>query len=198
VQWEKNRAQTKNLYLILNSLKREVGMFRGFLAIFLIAGAFGGQAGAGEFVDYGTQHQIMPPFADFMGDKGTEVLALHICASGSFMTGVHVKYNRFLCEDGLSSFRGGAYSPSDIRTNLNPNKQPPVRYQSHGMAACPPGTAMVGLHAARNVLLCVPLQTTDWFIDANTARYGMHACPQGSVMAGIHVGRNLLLCGRPH
>ena len=84
------------------------------------------------------------------------------------------------------------------------------RYQSHEMAACPPGKAMVGLHAARNVLLCAPLQVSDLFVDSHTYRqpegaatpiFGsstgkMHACPKGSVMMGIHDARDLLLCGR--
>ena len=187
--------ETKKWVFHAATLKNEVGMFRGFLAFFLIIGAFGGQAFAGEFIDYGTAYKIMVPFSDFMGDKGSEVVGIHICAGGSFMTGVHVQENRFLCDDGRSWPRSG-YSPADIKTNVDPGRKGFHRYQSHGMAACPPGTAMIGLHAARNVLLCAPLPTTDWFVDPHTQRQRMHACPEGSVMVGIHVGRNNFLCGR--
>jgi len=185
--------QTKNWFFILASLKKKVDMLRIFLAIFLIAGAFGGPAVADEFVDYGTQYQFKPPFADFLGQ---EPISLHICAGGSFMTGVHVKYNWFLCEDGKGWF-GSTYRPSELTANEMPGRK--ERYSSHGMAACPPGKAMVGLHADRNVLLCAPLKMTDLFIDADTQRDKMpvmHACPKGSVMVGIHDAHNLLLCGR--
>jgi hypothetical protein len=184
--------QTKKWVFHVATLKKEMGMFRGFLAIFLIIGAFGGQAVAGEFLDGSTQHEILIPFPPF----GNKIIQIHICRGGSFMTGVHVKDNRFLCEDGIKYPRGRRYSPSDIKVNRTPDHGPARHYQSHGMAACPPGTAMVGLHEDRNVLLCAPLETTELFVDSHTQRLGMHACPKGSVMVGIHVGRNLLLCGR--
>lgn len=175
----------KSWYFILITRKKEVGKLHIFMAFFLIAGAFGGQAIGGEFVDYGTQYLIKVRFADFLGEGP---LSIHICTGYSYMTGVHVKDNRFLCDDYVA-----VYPPSALTTNEAPGQL--QRYQSHGMAACPPGKAMVGLHAARNVLLCAPLQTTNLFIDADTQREGMHACPKGSVLVGIHDDRNLLLCG---
>ncbi len=196
----------KNWFFILITWKKEVGKLQIFMASFLIAGALEGQAVAAEFIDpdNGTQYEIMVPFTDFQG-KGP--LTLHKCAGSSFMVGAHVKNNQFLCEDGVGWF-GTAYQPSDLTTNAMPPKVF-ERYQSHGMAACPPGKAMVGLHAARNVLLCAPLQTTDWFVDSYTYRQpegvtsflgplrgSMHTCPKGSVMVGIHDARDLYLCGR--
>jgi hypothetical protein len=162
-------------------------MFRIFLAICLIAGAFGGQAVAGEFTDTGTQTRI---FVNFIGIESN--VDLHMCRGGAFMVGVHVGENRFLCDDSIG-FMGKTYAPSDLKPNYAPGRQD--RYSSHRMAACPPGTAMTGLHVGKNVLLCAPLQTNDLFVDASTERAKMHACPAGSVMVGIHVGRNLLLCG---
>ena len=169
-------------------------MFRVFLTIFLIVGSFGGQAVAGEFLDHTTQHEIWLPWPTML--RGKEIQPIHVCPGASFMTGVHVKDNRFLCEDGIKYSRGGRYSPSDIKVNRTPGGGPPKRYQSHGMVACPPGTAMVGLHEGLNTLLCVSLETTELFVDSHTVRQNMHACPHRSVMVGIHVDRNLLLCGR--
>ena len=195
----------KSWLLIPITRKRGGVKFLIFTAFFLIAG--GGQVIGGEFIDpdNGTQYEIMVPFTDLQ-NKGP--LKLHKCGGSSFMVGVHVKNNRFLCEDGVGWFKA-AYQPSDITTNSMPPKEF-ERYESHGMAACPPGKAMVGLHAGRNVLLCAPLQVTDLFVDSHTYRQPegaappilgsstgkMHACPKGSVMVGIHDGRDLLLCGR--
>jgi len=165
-----------------------------------------GLAIATEFIDPepGTQYEVTVPFSDF---QKAPALVLHKCGGSSFMVGVHVKKNQFLCEDGVGWF-GTVYQPSDLTVNA---MQPKLfeRYQSHGMAACPPGKAMTGLHAARNVLLCAPLQMTDLFVDSHTYRgvgpvggigglqqARMHACPKGSVMVGIHDARDLLLCGR--
>ena len=204
--------QTKNWFFILASLKKQVDMLRIFLAISLIAGAFGGQAVAAEFIDYGTSHQFMVPFAD--SSKGP--LALHICGGNTFMIGVHVKDNKFACEDsfpflyadgGDKFFYSIRYqSPAEIIPNAQRGSV--QRYESHGMAACPPGTAMIGLHAARNVLACAPFSSTnpsdsmwalDLFVDAHTYRNvggeRLHTCPLGSVMVGIHDARDLLLCG---
>lgn len=185
-------GQTKNCFFILATLKKAVGMVSIFLAICLLAGTFGGQAVAGEFLDQTTQHAISIPFGVL--PQGVE--SVHVCPCGCFMTGVHIQDNRFLCEDGITDARGGRYTPSEIRVNASPGA-PRQRYQSHGMAACPPGTAMVGLHEGKNALLCAPLETTELFVDSYTQRLGMKACPIGTVMVGIDVGRNLLLCGRP-
>lgn len=174
-----------------------------FLVSVLCVGS--GLAIATEFIDPepGTQYEVTVTFTDF---QKAPALMLHKCGGSSFMVGVHVKMNQFLCEDGIGWF-GTAYQPSDLTVNAMPPKLF-ERYQSHGMAACPPGKAMVGLHAARNVLLCAPLQMTDLFVDSHTYRTtgsgrpigrpmsGMHTCPKGSVMVGIHDARDLLLCGR--
>jgi len=186
-------GQTKHWFFILATLKKAVGMGRIFLALCLFAGTFGGQAVAGEFLDQATQHAIAIPFGAVLSQG---IQSVHVCPCGSFMTGVHIRDNRFLCEDGITDSRGGRYTPSQIRVNVSPGTSR-QRYQSHGMAACPPGTAMVGLHEGKNALLCAPLETTELFVDSHTVRQNMHACPHGSVMVGIHVGRNLLLCGRP-
>ena len=97
------------------------------------------------------------------------------------------------------------YEPADIKPNAYPifkNK----RFRSHGMDACPTGTAMVGLHATGNVLACAPLSqlyshmTVEFWVDPNTYRplgtVNMHVCPNGWFMVGIHEARDLLLCGR--
>jgi hypothetical protein len=177
----------------LATLKKEVGMFCILLTTFMIPGTFGGQAIAGEFLDSGTDTRSKP--------LGTH--DIHTCRGGSFMVGVHVGKNIFLCDDSFG-YLGKTYSPSDLTdqrtpTPAAPNISPFRPYESHGMAACPPGKAMVGLHVGRNVLLCAPLQTRDLFVDEYTQTskgLRMHRCPEGSVMVGIHVGRNLLLCGR--
>src|SRR3972149_3210552 len=96
-------GQRENWIFILASLKKELNMLRIFLAISLIVGALGGQARAAEFIDpdHGTVHQIMVPFTDFRGEGP---LTLHKCGGSSFMIGVHVKSNRFACEDGVGWF----------------------------------------------------------------------------------------------
>ena len=167
-------------------------MFRIFLVVWMIAGAFGGQAIACEFQDTGTQTSIFVNFHDIESD-----LDVHICKGGTFMTGVRVEENRFLCDDSIG-LMGSAYEPSDLEPNYALDRH--VRYVSHGMAACPPPTAMVGLNTSKNVLLCAPcpafVATEDLFVDIDTVREGMHACPEGSVMVGILPGHDLLLCGQ--
>jgi len=166
-------------------------MFRIFLAICMIAGTFGGQVVACEFLDTGTQTRI---FVNFIGIESD--LDIPMCKGGTFMVGVDFGENRFLCDDSIG-FIGSTYAPSDLEPNYA--LDPQVRYTSHGMAACPLDTAMVGLHAPQNVLLCAPCtaldETQELFVDADTVRSGMHACPEGSVMVGILVGHDLLLCG---
>jgi len=158
----------------------------------MIAGAFGGQAIASEFQDTGTQASIFVNFNDI-----ESALDVHICKGGTFMIGVQVEEDRFLCEDSIG-FMGSAYAPSDLEPNYALDRH--VRYISHGMAACPPPTAMVGLNASKNVLLCAPcpafVATQDLFVDIDTVREGMHACPEDSVMVGILLDHDLLLCGR--
>jgi hypothetical protein len=186
-------GEIKRWFVNLATLRKEMVGFFIILAIFLIAGSFGGQAVAGEFLDSGTDTRSKP--------LGTQ--DIHTCRGGSFMVGVHVGKNIFLCDDSFG-YLGKTYSPSDLTdqrtpTPAAPNISPFRPYESHGMAACPPGKAMVGLHVGRNVLLCAPLQTRDLFVDEYTQTstgLRMHRCPEGSVMVGIHVGRNLLLCGR--
>lgn len=169
-------------------------MLRIFLAICMIAGAFGGQAIASEFLDTGTGNRI---FVNFIGIESD--LDIHMCKGGTFMVGVDVEESRFLCDDSIG-FMGSTYAPSDLEPNYALDRN--VRYTSHGMAACPPDTAMVGLQVSRNVLLCAPCtaldETQELFVDADTERLGMHACPENSVMVGILAGRDLLLCGSVH
>jgi len=158
----------------------------------MVAGAFGGQAIACEFQDAGTKTSIFVNFSDIERD-----LDIHMCKGGTFMVGVQVEENRFLCDDSIG-LMGSAYESSDLEPNYALNRH--VRYISHGMAACPPPTAMVGLNTSQNVLLCAPnpafVATEDLFVDIDTIREGMHACPEGSVMVGILAGNDLLLCGR--
>jgi len=169
-------------------------MIRIFLAICMIAGAFGGQALACEFQDTGTKIRMFVDFSDIERD-----LDIHMCKGGTFMTGIQVKENRFLCDDSIG-LMGSAYEPSDLEPNYALNHH--VRYESHGMAACPPPTAMVGLDVDHNVLLCAPspalVTMLDLSVDIDTAREGMHACPEGSVMVGILPDHDLLLCGQVH
>ena len=167
-------------------------MLRIFLAICMIVGAFGGQAIASEFQDTGTKTSMFVNFSDIEMD-----LDIPMCKGGTFMVGVRVEENRFLCEDSIG-LMGAAYAPSDLEPNYALNRY--VRYESHGMAACPPPTAMVGLNTSKNVLLCAPcpafVASEDLFVDIDTEREGMHACPEGSVMVGILLGHDLLLCGQ--
>ena len=169
-------------------------MLRIFLSIYMIASAFGGQAIACEFMDTGTEKRIFVNFIDVESD-----LDIHMCKGGTFMVGVDVGENRFLCEDSIG-FMGSTYAPSDLEPNYALGRQ--VRYESHGMAACPVDMAMVGLHVSQNVLLCAPCtaldETQELFVDADTVRLGMHVCPEDSVMVGILAGRDLLLCGSVH
>ena len=169
-------------------------MFRITLAICMIVGTFGGQAIACEFQDAGTKTSIFVNFSDIYRD-----LDIHMCKGGTFMVGVQVEENRFLCDDSIGII-GSAYAPSDLEPNYAFDQQ--VRYISHGMAACPPPEAMVGLDVDHNVLLCAPcpslVATEDLFVDIDTAREGTHACPEGSVMVGILPGQDLLLCGQVH
>jgi hypothetical protein len=158
----------------------------------MVAGAFGGQAVACEFQDAGTKTRMFVNFSDIHSE-----LDIHMCKGGTFMVGVQVEENRFLCDDSIGLI-GSAYAPSDLEPNYALNRD--VRFISHGMAACPPPTAMVGLNTSKNVLLCAPcpalVATQDLFVDMNTVREGMHACPEGSVMVGILLGHDLLLCGQ--
>jgi hypothetical protein len=169
------------------TLGKKMSILGVLLINYLIAGAFAGQALAGEFLDPGTQYQIYVPFSD---SKGT--YNIHICGGNAFMVGVHIGRNQFLCEDNHRY-----KSISGIQTNNIFSGTHIVRYSRQGMASCEPGFAMVGLHAGNNVLLCARLPTKEPFIDASTQRHGMHACPLFSYMVGIHVGRNLLLCAEP-
>ena len=179
-------------------------MRRIILTLFLVVASMGGRATAAEFVDYSTAHQMAVPFSDVSQNP----LSLHICANYSFMIGVHVQANQFACEDVFTteppdsreSIRHGG--PAQIKPNANPNALN-MRYESYGMAACPPGTAMVGLHAAGNVLACAPVPqyyTLEFMVDPHTYRFlgtvNMHVCPKNWFMVGIHEGRDLLLCGR--
>ena len=168
-------------------------MFRIFLAICMIVGSFGGQAIACEFQDAGTKIRMFVNFSDI-----ERHLDIHMCKGGTFMVGVQVEENRFLCDDSIG-FMASAYEPSDLEPNYDALNRH-VRYISHGMAACPPPTAMVGLDVDQNVLLCAPctafVATEDLFVDIDTVREGMHACPEGSVMVGILLGHDLLLCGQ--
>jgi len=167
-------------------------MFRIFLAICMIVGAFGGQTVACEFQDAGTKTRMFVNFSDIQRD-----LDIHMCKGGTFMVGVQVEENRFLCEDSIG-FMGSAYVPSDLEPNYALDRH--VRYISHGMTACPPPEAMVGLDIDHNVLLCAPnpafVASEDLFVDIDTAREGMHACPESSVMVGILPDHDLLLCGQ--
>jgi hypothetical protein len=167
-------------------------MIRIFLVICMIAGAFGGQAIACEFQDTGTQTSVFVNFNDIKSD-----LDVRICKGGTFMTGVQVEENRFLCDDSMG-LMGSAYEQSDLEPNYALDRH--VRYISHAMAACPPPTAMVGLNTSKNVLLCAPcpvlVAMQDLFVDTDTEREGMHACPEDSVMVGILPGNDLLLCAR--
>jgi len=160
----------------------------------MIGGAFGGGAIACEFLDSGTENRIFVNFIDIESD-----LDIHMCKGGTFMVGVDVGEIRYLCDDSIG-FMGSTYAPSDLEPNYALGRQ--VHYESHGMAACPPDTAMVGLHVSRNVLLCTPCsaldETQELFVDADTVWLGMHACPEDSVMVGILAGRDLLLCGSVH
>jgi len=160
----------------------------------MIVGAFGGQAIACEFQDSGTKTSIFVNFSDIHRN-----LDIHMCKGGTFMVGVQVEENRFLCDDRIGLI-GSAYAPSDLEPNYAFDQQ--VRYISHGMAACPPPEAMVGLDVDHNVLLCAPnpafVATEDLFVDIDTAREGMHACPEGSFMVGILPGHDPLLCGQVH
>jgi len=158
----------------------------------MIVGAFGGQAIACEFQDAGTKTSIFVNFSDIERD-----LDIHMCKGGTFMVGVQVEENRFLCDDSVG-LMGSAYESSDLEPNYALDRH--VRYISHGMVACPPPEAMVGLDVDHNVLLCAPdpafVATEDLFVDIDTVREGMHACPEGSVMVGILAGNDLLLCGQ--
>jgi len=169
-------------------------MLRIFLAICMIVGAFGGQAIACEFQDTGTKTRMFVNFSDIERD-----LNIHMCKGGTFMVGVDVEENRFLCDDSMG-LMAAAYDPSDLEPNYALDRQ--VRYTSHGMAACPPPTAMVGFDVDHNVLLCAPcpslVATEDLFVDIDTVRDDMHTCPEGSVMVGILPDHDLLLCGQVH
>jgi len=167
-------------------------MARIFLVICMIASAFGGQALACEFQDTGTKINMFVNFSDIQRD-----LDIHMCKGGTFMTGIQAEENRFLCDDSIG-LMGAAYESSDLKPNYALDQH--VRYISHGMVACPPPEAMVGLDVDHNVLLCAPdpafVATEDLFVDIDTVREGMHACPEGSVMVGILAGNDLLLCGQ--
>jgi len=184
-------------------------VIRVFVLI-LLALSFAQAAVAETFVDGGSQHNMAKPGLGV----GGKLISVHVCGRGNaVMTGAHVGQNLFLCSDQLSmtSANGSTitwspvYNPWDIRSNLVNGLS---SYQSHGMAACPPGHAMVGLHAGANILACVDVARSapqgarlQQWVDGNTqTRQGMvnmHSCgAEGSFMVGIHVGRNLFLCGR--
>ena len=118
-------------------------MRRIILAVLLVFTIVGGRATAAEFVDYGTQHQLYVEDLEVRNP-----LSLHICANNAFMIGAHVKANQFVCEDTfpIVGFWGQSASrePQILFRHSGPaaifsNVKKMVRYQSHGMAACPPG-----------------------------------------------------------
>jgi len=149
-------------------------------------------AAAFEFVDFNTQH--------WMGFN------VHICGQKSFMRGAHVQANRFLCTNKMTVYQhGGRKVIGEQMIVASRRLVSNQGYQSHGMAACPPGKAMVGLHAGKNQLVCGSMvglgkrYALEVSIDSNTVEQEggvtMHACPVGSVMVGIHISKNLFLCG---
>lgn len=187
------------------------------LVLILLVLSFAQAAVAETFVDGGSQHNMAKPGLGSLvkpGLVGGKLHAVHVCGRGNaVMTGAHVGQNLFLCTDQLSMMSANGntvtwspvYSSSDITSNYVNGLS---SYQSHGMAACPPGHAMVGLHAGANILACVDVARSapqgarlQQWVDGNTqTRQGMvniHSCgAEGSFMVGIHVGRNLFLCGR--
>jgi hypothetical protein len=109
---------------------------------------------------------------------------MHACPEGSYMSGVRVDNNEFLCaRRGLDTYQT---SEEIVRYKGG--------YAEFGMANCPRGYAMTGFHEAKNQLLCAPLNGNARQIDYSTSRAGMHTCPGGGVMTGIHVGKNRLTC----
>lgn len=127
------------------------------------------QALATEYIDYGTQRSNM-----------------HACQVGSYMTGLHIKDNRFSCTPDFSNYSYG-------------NEWVDQSTQKLGMHVCPDEMAMTGYNYGKNLLLCArfPKALVNETIDTSTQRNSMHSCPMGSIMIGIHAGNNLLLCAWP-
>jgi hypothetical protein len=169
--------------------------------------SFTPNANAETFLDGGTQQQLGVQ-KGFVG----KLLSVHVCGRGNaVMQGVHVGQNQFLCTDRITSTLSDGstrtWVPAYTRGEVTSNYVNNMPYQSNGMAACPPGYAMVGLHAGENVLACAYVarsapagNTLQLWVDSSTqhweGRLSLHSCGEGAFMVGIHVGNNLLLCGR--
>ncbi|MDU8927256.1 hypothetical protein RXV86_07660 [Alisedimentitalea sp. MJ-SS2] len=156
---------------------------------------------------------VQPAPAETFVDGGTQMSSTHVCGrSNAVMKGAHVGKNLFLCTDQLiwtsASGIATAWFPVYIQSDVKSNYYNGSKYQSHGMAACPPGFAMAGFNERLNILACVDVarsapsgaklqQWVDGHTQFRTGSVTMHACPgDGSFMVGIHVGKNLFLCGR--
>ena len=68
--------------------------------------------------------------------------------------------------------------------------------QRNGMHSCPVGQFVLGVHVAKNLLICatIPDNFGAEIVDKNTQEQGMHACPFGMAMTGLHANKNLLAC----
>lgn len=196
--------------------RKDMIRFRFTLA--LILSALVAPAKAGEFVDYGTQHQLPVPAIGKIGSGPQyNMIQLHICGGGAVMRGVHIGANQFLCAEEVQFATGSGVVQLPVTvpfSSIVSNMQGPFRsyqdFRLKGIASCPPMHVMVGLHAGRNILACAPVRPQayrggamlEWTttLDFNTSeRVGntsMHTCPRGSLMVGIHIARNVLICGR--
>ena len=173
---------------------------------------------AGEFVDYGTQHQLLvPTISSLSSGAKFNTVQLHICGGGAVMRGAHVGANQFLCAETVQLALGNQYvdlpvtvSFSSITSNIERGFKRYQDFRFGGIASCPPMHVMVGMHVGDNLLACAPVRpqayrsgaNLGWetFLDFRTnERVGntfMHTCPPGSLMVGIHVDRNVFVCGR--
>lgn len=190
------------------------------LRIFLafLCSCFMAPAQAGEFIDYGTQHQLpVPTIGAIGGGARFNMVQLHICGGGAVMRGVHVGANQFLCaeEVQLATNGGVVQLPvtvafSSIASNMQSGLRPYQDFRLKGIASCPPMHVMVGLHAGKNILACAPVRpqayrggamlgwttTLDFNTSERVGNTSMHTCPRGSLMVGIHIDRNVLICGK--
>jgi hypothetical protein len=109
---------------------------------------------------------------------------MQACPPGMYLTGVHEKAGRALCQWMPGNWASVDHEFIDSTTS------------KHGMDHCPPGFAMTGVHINNSTIMCAPFNASqsDSVVEKQLRRQGMMACPVGSAMAGIHAKNTWVSC----
>jgi len=139
--------------------------------------------------------------------SGQQFHGIHICGNGLFLNGIHVGNNEFRCTAKAGTLVGELTIDGDDEPRTVCDAVDDAG-KSVKMHCCPTGRAIVGIHVAKNLLVCAEADRQQAAqldhklgigqkLDAHTQyaeKVSMHGCPDNMPMLGFHEGRNLLLC----